>query len=212
MLLPRAARILRCKTGTVSSFCPLPGSCMNRQGDFLRQLVYSPERLTDSSIRPLCTDISIYVFLFHLSGQKLIYHNSTNANIFCDIDISVDFRSSPPLRRVSCRKKLDLPMPKNRNVYKIIAKSGVPPGIVPGFLCKTAKYTSCTVFPRKFIHFGNSVNLRAKIRAIFVRFILVSLQNSSFFFLHLLLSYLYTTECSAEPPFFEMFSIRRRTK
>ena len=45
----------------------------------------------------------------------------------------------------------------------------------PRFLCKSLKYTSCTVFQRKFIHFGKDVELHAKTRAIFVRFYPVSL-------------------------------------
>ena len=40
----------------------------------------------------------------------------------------------------------------------------------PSFLCKTLKYTSCTVFRLKFIHFSNDVKFAAKSRAIFVRF------------------------------------------
>lgn len=61
------------------------------------------------------------------------------------------------------------------NVTGIIEIFAVLPLLHPRFLCKSLKYTSCTVFQRKFIHFGKDVELHAKTRAIFVRFYPVSL-------------------------------------
>lgn len=61
------------------------------------------------------------------------------------------------------------------NVTGIIEIFPVLPLLHPRFLCKSLKYTSCTVFQRKFIHFGKDVELHAKTRAIFVRFYPVSL-------------------------------------
>ena len=61
------------------------------------------------------------------------------------------------------------------NVTGIIEIFAVLPLLHPRFLCKSLKYTSCTVFQRKFIHFGKDVELHAKTRAIFVRFHHVSL-------------------------------------
>lgn len=61
------------------------------------------------------------------------------------------------------------------NVTGIIEIFAVLPMLHPRFLCKSLKYTSCTVFQRKFIHFGKDVELHAKTRAIFVRFYPVSL-------------------------------------
>lgn len=61
------------------------------------------------------------------------------------------------------------------NVTEIIEIFAVLPMLHPRFLCKSLKYTSCTVFQRKFIHFGKDVELHAKTRAIFVRFYPVSL-------------------------------------
>ena len=74
------------------------------------------------------------------------------------------------------------------NVYKIIAKFAVLSILHPGFLCKVLKYTSCTVFRAKFIHFSKDVNSHAKTRAIFVRFLFGYLQFASFFLVVVLLS------------------------
>ena len=60
-------------------------------------------------------------------------------------------------------------------VTGIIEIFAVLPLLHPRFLCKSLKYTSCTVFQRKFIHFGKDVESYAKTRAIFVRFYPVSL-------------------------------------
>ena len=69
-----------------------------------------------------------------------------------------------------------------------IAKFAHPPCLYHGFLCKTSKYTSCTVFRLKFIHFIHAVNSRRKTRAIFVRFCPANLQFTSFFLRCILLS------------------------
>ena len=61
------------------------------------------------------------------------------------------------------------------NVTGIIEIFAVLPMLHPRFLCKSLKYTSCTVFQRKFIHFGKDVESVLKTRAIFVRFYPVSL-------------------------------------
>ena len=61
------------------------------------------------------------------------------------------------------------------NVTGIIEIFAVLPLLHPRFLCKSLKYTSCTVFQRKFIHFGKGVESLSKTRAIFVRFYPVSL-------------------------------------
>ena len=61
------------------------------------------------------------------------------------------------------------------NVTEIIEIFAVLPMLHPRFLCKSLKYTSCTVFQRKFIHFGKDVESLSKTRAIFVRFYPVSL-------------------------------------
>ena len=61
------------------------------------------------------------------------------------------------------------------NATGIIEIFAVLPLLHPRFLCKSLKYTSCTVFQRKFIHFGKDVESVPKTRAIFVRFYPVSL-------------------------------------
>ena len=61
------------------------------------------------------------------------------------------------------------------NVTGIVEIFAVLPMLHPRFLCKLLKYTSCTVFQRKFIHFGKDVESLSKTRAIFVRFYPVSL-------------------------------------
>ena len=61
------------------------------------------------------------------------------------------------------------------NVTGIIEIFAVLLLLHPRFLCKSLKYTSCTVFQRKFIHFGKDVESLSKTRAIFVRFHHVSL-------------------------------------
>ena len=77
--------------------------------------------------------------------------------------------------------------------YKNIAILEVPPHFLGPFLCNLSNYADCIVFRSKFIHFGNAVKSSQITRAIFVRFLSVSLQFTSFFFPFLLLSYLYTT-------------------
>ena len=61
------------------------------------------------------------------------------------------------------------------NVTGIIEIFAALPMLHPRFLCKSLKYTSCTVFQRKFINFGKDVESVLKTRAIFVRFYPVSL-------------------------------------
>ena len=104
------------------------------------------------------------------------------------IDISVYKPASGPFYAVvppQCMQRFHVP---KRNVYKIIAKFDVPPMMHPSFLCKMAKYTCCTVFRAKFIHFSEGVNSCVKTRAIFVRFLFGYLQFASFFLLTVLLS------------------------
>ena len=123
-----------------------------------------------------------------------------NSHVFCAIDISV--RTGQLLaggERAWEKKEAEENGSAQKitgetvNVTGIIEIFAVLPLLHPRFLCKSLKYTSCTVFQRKFIHFGNAVKSSQITRAIFVRFLSVSLQFTSFFFPFLLLSYLYTT-------------------
>ena len=63
-----------------------------------------------------------------------------------------------------------------------------------------SNYADCIFFRSKFIHFGNAVKSPQITRAIFVRFLSVLLQFTSFFFPSLLLSYLYTTSLVQKGP------------
>jgi hypothetical protein len=105
-----------------------------------------------------------------------------NSHVFCAIDISV--RTGQLLaggERAWEKKEAEENGSAQKitgetvNVTGIIEIFAVLPLLHPRFLCKSLKYTSCTVFQRKFIHFGKDVELHAETRAIFVRFHPVSL-------------------------------------
>ena len=105
-----------------------------------------------------------------------------NSHVFCAIDISVQTgqllaggeraREKKEAEENGSAKKFT---GRTVNVTGIIEIFAVMPLLHPRFLCKSLKYTSCTVFQRKFIHFGKDVESVPKTRAIFVRFYPVSL-------------------------------------
>ena len=136
---------------------------------------------------PLQIDISESAF-FALLIYQLLFEQKNEDSLCCSFTMY-------PTRQNFARKCL-----------QIYCKIAVPPAQRAVFLCKTAKYTSCTVFQRKFIHFSKGVNSRSKTRAIFVRFCPANLQFASFFLRGLLLSrafaiiIVYNGVC-AEPPF-----------
>ena len=72
--------------------------------------------------------------------------------------------------------------------YKNIAILGCFSDSLLQFLCNLLKYTCCTVFSLKFIHFGKDVKTAPNTSAIFVRFLRASLQFTSFFLRDILLS------------------------
>jgi len=105
-----------------------------------------------------------------------------NSHVFCTIDISVQtgqllaggeraWEKKEAEENGSAQKITG----ETVNVTGIIEIFAVLPLLHPRFLCKSLKYTCCTVFSLKFIHFGKDVELHAKTRAIFVRFYPVSL-------------------------------------
>ena len=105
-----------------------------------------------------------------------------NTHVFCAIDISVPTgRLSAADEKAQGKSGADSSCNAQNftggtvNVTGIIEIFAVLPMLHPRFLCKSLKYTSCTVFRRKFIHFGKDVESVLKTRAIFVRFYLVSL-------------------------------------
>ena len=109
-------------------------------------------------------------------------------NVFCATDISAPAAARMDGNFAGMEFCVQPFTAKTRNVYKFIAKFDVPPMMHPSFLCKMAKYTCCTVFRAKFIHFSKDVNSHAKTRAIFVRFLFGYLQFASFFLFVVLLS------------------------
>ena len=131
-----------------------------------------------------------------------------NSRVFCAIDISVRGKkylcSFVLLYTTLLRNFLFRPL------FLAIYANYSP--LHPSFLCKVAKYTSCTVFSPKFIHSGEAVHRVQKVMTIFVRFESVSLQFASFFLIGLLLSYLYTTSAAQRRRSYAMFLHRRRTK
>ena len=130
------------------------------------------------------TDFRVCRPVLDARRTQLIYQR----HIFCAIDISVQKLASGLCCTVvlpQCMQRFHV---LKWNVYKIIAKFDVPPMMHPSFLCKMAKYTCCTVFRAKFIHFSKGVNSCAKTRAIFVRFLFGYLQFASFFLAVVLLS------------------------
>ena len=130
------------------------------------------------------TDFRVCRPVLDARRTQLIYQR----HIFCTIDISVQRLASGLCCAVvlpQCMQRFHV---LKWNVYKIIAKFDVPPMMHPSFLCKMAKYTCCTVFRAKFIHFSKGVNSCAKTRAIFVRFLFGYLQFASFFLAVVLLS------------------------
>ena len=118
-----------------------------------------------------------------------------NSHVFCAIDISV--RTGQLLaggERAWEKKEAEENGSAQKitgetvNVTGIIEIFAVLPLLHPRFLCKSLKYTSCTVFQRKFIHFGKDVKTTPNTSAIFVRFLRASLQFTSFFLRDILLS------------------------
>ena len=105
-----------------------------------------------------------------------------NTHVFCAIDISVQIgqfldggEREWEKKRAAGDGRAQRITGRTVNRAGIIENSDVMPMLHPRFLCKSLKYTSCTVFQRKFIHFGKDVELHTKTRAIFVRFYPVSL-------------------------------------
>ena len=105
-----------------------------------------------------------------------------NSHVFCAIDISVQTgqlldggERKWEKKRVAGDGRAQKITGGTVNVTGIIEIFAVMPLLHPRFLCKSLKYTSCTVFQRKFIHFGKDVESVLKTRAIFVRFYPVSL-------------------------------------
>lgn len=135
--------------------------------------------------------------LFCSSLFEVIYQLYPTANVFCAIDISVYKTAISSLFFTCCIQQRTVNFAKS---YKTIAILGVLPHFLGLFLCNLSNYAGCTVFRLKFIHFGNAVKSPQITRAIFVRFLSVSLQFTSFFFPSLLLSYLYTTSLVQKGP------------
>ena len=105
-----------------------------------------------------------------------------NSHVFCAIDISVQIgqlldggEREWEKKRAAGDGRAQKITGGTVNVTGIIEIFAVLPLLHPRFLCKSLKYTSCTVFQRKFIHFGKDVESLSKTRAIFVRFYPVSL-------------------------------------
>ena len=105
-----------------------------------------------------------------------------NSHVFCAIDISVQTgqlldggEREWEKKRVAGGGRAQKITGRTVNVTGIIEIFAVLPMLHPRFLCKSLKYTSCTVFQRKFIHFGKDVESLSKTRAIFVCFYPVSL-------------------------------------
>ena len=122
------------------------------------------------------TDISIFTF----RGTDI--STGRNSHVFCAIDISVQTGQlldgggrEWEKKRAAGDGRAQKITGGTVNVTGIIEIFAVLPLLHPRFLCKSLKYTSCTVFQRKFIHFGKDVESLSKTRAIFVRFYPVSL-------------------------------------
>ena len=105
-----------------------------------------------------------------------------NTHVFCTIDISVQIGQLLDRGERKWEKKRAAGGGRAQkitggtvNVTGIIEIFAALPMLHTRFLCKSLKYTSCTVFQRKFIHFGKDVESVLKTRAIFVRFYPVSL-------------------------------------
>lgn len=134
---------------------------------------------------------------FCSSSFEVIYQLYPTANVFCAIDISVYKTAILSLFFTCCIQHYTVNFAKS---YKTIAILEVLPHSLGPFLCNLSNYADCIFFRSKFIHFGNAVKSPQITRAIFVRFLSVSLQFTSFFFPSLLLSYLYTTSLVQKGP------------
>ena len=150
---------------------------------------------------------------FCIFSASVIYQSGPDSRVFCTIDISV--RTGQLLdggerewekKRATGDGRAQKITGGTVNVTGIIEIFPVLPLLHPRFLCKSLKYTSCTVFRSKFIHYGNDVKSGQKISAIFVRFLPLSLQFASFFFFLPLVLYLYTTDALQRRPCKKMFS------
>ena len=154
-----------------TSRCTAPGAAA-----FLRDLRKGfPARVSNR----LYTDR--YINLLHFARGTDI-STGRNSHVFCTIDISV--RTGQLLdggerewekKRATGDGRAQKITGGTVNVTGIIEIFAVLPMLHPRFLRKSLKYTSCTVFQRKFIHFGKDVESLSKTRAIFVCFYPVSL-------------------------------------
>lgn len=127
--------------------------------------------------------------LFCASPFKVIYQLYPTANVFCAIDISVCKTAISSLFHMlytTIYRQFRNKLQKHCN-FRGSATLSRPVSMQSIQLCRLHSFRS------KFIHFGNAVKSSQITRAIFVRFLSVSLQFTSFFFPFLLLSYLYTT-------------------
>ena len=122
------------------------------------------------------------IYQFVAFCERTDISTGRNSHVFCAIDISVQTEQLLAGGERAWEKKeaeengsAQKITGETVNVTGIIEIFAVLPLLHPRFLCKSLKYTSCTVFQRKFIHFGKDVELHAKTRAIFVRFYPVSL-------------------------------------
>lgn len=99
------------------------------------------------------------------------------ALFFCAIDISIcatDILVNSEIFSTQLFGQFVTLFAVNGKSDGFLHKSFTKPGFSLGFLCNSAKYTCCTVFWWKFIHFIKDVNLRRTSTAIFVRFLFLN--------------------------------------
>ena len=160
----------------------MPAVLLPRAAGFLRRpqiTHFVPSAAAQTSVRRFFRFIrhpTSYICCSYFSRKAarlrcgLIYHSRAPAHFFCAIDISVIFRPTPALCTPAAGTCSAFSQAQDANVYRIIANFAVLSILCPRFLCNLLKYTCCTVFRPKFIHFSNGVKSGSGNRAIFVCF------------------------------------------
>lgn len=182
MLLPRAPRLLRSPGREIKKRSV---SRKKHCAAFILQ-PYSPkkQKIFFSAAPPggafFCPEQTV--------SDRVIYQLYPTSRVYCAIDISVDKSLKSPESSTISLITLQQNHANFPIGYKNIAILGGFSDSLLQFLCNLLKYTCCTVFSLKFIHFGKDVKTAPNTSAIFVRFLRASLQFTSFFLWYLLLS------------------------
>ena len=159
----------------------MPAVLLPRAAGFLRRpqiTHFVPSAAAQTSVRRFFRFIrhpTSYICCSYFSRKAarlrcgLIYH-PRRRTFFAQLIYQSFFRPTPAFCTPAAGTCSAFSQAQDANVYRIIANFAVLSILRPRFLCNLLKYTCCTVFRPKFIHFSNGVKSGAENRAIFMRF------------------------------------------